>query len=311
MLADKLMSVVPPSGSRALFAGGSSNSTVIDYIEISSPGNATDFGDLTVGRSNFTGTDNGKSDRGLFAGGSSGGVYMNTIDYVTISSPGNATDFGDLWDGLYAPAGCSNGTNDRGVFSGGVGQPWDDGQNTIGYVTISTTSNTTDFGDLTQSKYASCSCSNGTSDRGINSGGTGSYPGTVSQVTIAYFTISSTGNATDFGDQVAASSQGATSNGTLDRGVNCGGDTAGSLDYIQYVTISSTGNAADLGDLTFATAWVGATSSGEGDVAVVGGIGAANSGIDYFTISTTGNASDFGDLSVARSSLATASNGLS
>jgi hypothetical protein len=311
MLADKLMSVVPSSGSRALFAGGGSYSNVIDYIEISTPGNATDFGDLTVARAYFTGTDNGKSDRAIFGGGNDGSSYVNTIDYVTISSPGNATDFGDLWDGLYAPSGCSNGSNDRGVFSGGVGQPWDDGQNTIGYVTISTTSNTTDFGDLTFARYMMGGCSNGTSERGVFWGGAGHRGGDVDKETIDYITISSTGNATDFGDQVAVSASGATSNGTSDRGVNCGGDKSGDFNYIQYVTISSTGNAADLGDLTVASSWIDATSSGEGDVAVVGAMGAANSGIDYFTISTTGNASDFGDLTVGRNAIAAAGNGLS
>lgn len=315
MLSDRLKSAVSSAGSRGLFAGSSSYSTVIDYIEISTPGNATDFGDLTVGRGYLTGADNGTSDRGLFAAGNSSGTYMNTIDYVTISSPGNATDFGDLWDGLYAPAGCSNGPNDRGVFGGGVGQPWDDGQNTIGYVTISTTSNTADFGDLTNARYSTQACSNGTNDRGVFWGGVGSH-GSSGEI-IDYVTISSTGNAADFGDEIVSgdgiNAAGATSNGTSERGVHCGGDNSGAFDTIQYITINSAGNAADFGDLTAASSWIAATSSGAGDVAVVGAIdsgGVNDSGIDYFTISTTGNASDFGDLSVARNGIAAVSNGL-
>jgi len=314
MLADKLMSVVSSSGSRGLFAGGSGYSDVIDYIEISTPGNATDFGNLTLARAYLKGTDNGISDRAIFGGGNDGSSYVNTIDYVTISSPGNATDFGDLWDGLYAPSGCSNGSNDRGVFGGGVGQPWDGGQNTIGYVTISTTSNTTDFGDLTYARYMMGSCSNGTGERGVFWGGAGHRGGDVDKEMIDYITISSTGNATDFGDQVGCYASGTTSNGTSDRGVNCGGGgPGGDLNNIQYITISSTGNATDFGDLTVVSTWVAATSSGVGDVAVVGSIdkgATANSGIDYFTISTTGNATDFGNLSVARSAPAAASNGL-
>ena len=35
---------------RGLFGGGGSNSNVIDFVTISSEGNATDFGDLSVGR---------------------------------------------------------------------------------------------------------------------------------------------------------------------------------------------------------------------------------------------------------------------
>lgn len=325
MLADKLKSVVVSStSSRGLFAGDSpwsspGNFTVIDYIEISTPGNATDFGDLTVGRGFLTGTDNGTSDRGLIAGGSKmttypTTVFMNTIDYVTISSPGNATDFGDLWDGLYGPGGCSNGPNDRGVFGGGNGQPSTQGQNTIGYVTISTTSNTTDFGDLTTKGYAIDGCSNGSNERGVFWGRQGHLSGAPGPSAIDYITISSTGNATDFGDPTGArTAYGATSNGTSDRGVNCGGDNAGAKNTIDYITISSTGNATDFGDLTAASSWVAATSNGTGDVAVVGAIdsgGVNNSGIDYFTISTTGNASDFGDLSAAREGPTAVSNGL-
>jgi len=71
--------VVPASGSagagvwygdRGVFAGGWSPTTnTIDYVTISTPGNATDFGNLTSGRSNFTGLSN--SVRGVFAGGQS------------------------------------------------------------------------------------------------------------------------------------------------------------------------------------------------------------------------------------------------
>ena len=282
MLSDRLKSVVSSSSaSRGLFGGG-------------------------------YGTDNGTSDRGLFAAGSSSGTYVNTIDYVTISSPGNATDFGDLWDGLYSPGGCSNGPNDRGVFGGGVGQPWDGGQNTIGYVTISTTSNTTDFGDLTLARYALSGCSNGSNERGVFWSGAGDEE--AAKITIDYITINSAGNASDFGDTGQETmGAGVTSNGTSDRGVSCGGSMSGTWDEIEYITISSTGNATDFGDLTAASAGLAATSSGTGDVAVVGAIdsgGINNSGIDYFTISTTGNASDFGDLSVARHALAAVSNGL-
>ena len=50
-----------------LTAGGSSSATnVIDFITLSSAGNATDFGDLTVSRYELGGGSGGSSTRGLF-----------------------------------------------------------------------------------------------------------------------------------------------------------------------------------------------------------------------------------------------------
>ena len=95
---------------RGIFGGGYSGSyeNTIDYVTISSPGNATDFGDLTVARRYLAATSNGTNDRGIFGGGYDGSARVNTIDYVTISTPGNATDFGDLIVARNALAATSN-----------------------------------------------------------------------------------------------------------------------------------------------------------------------------------------------------------
>jgi hypothetical protein len=84
-----------PWGSRAVFGGGftSVNVNTIDYVEISTPGNAVDFGDLTVARQSPAAASDGS--RAVFGGGFTS-VNVNTIDYVEISTPGNAVDFGDL-----------------------------------------------------------------------------------------------------------------------------------------------------------------------------------------------------------------------
>ena len=63
----------------------------MDYITISSTGNATDFGDLTRSAYYIGGACN--KTRGVFGGGNSA---TNVMDYITIASTGNATDFGDL-----------------------------------------------------------------------------------------------------------------------------------------------------------------------------------------------------------------------
>ena len=64
--------------------------------------------------------------------------------------------------------------------------------NTIDYITIATTGNATDFGDLTRTATEGGALANAT--RGMHTGG---YPYTNA---IDYVTIASIGNAVDFGD---------------------------------------------------------------------------------------------------------------
>ena len=70
-------------------------SKFINYFTMSTAGNASDFGDLTVARAMMPGLAN--PTRGIFAGGFAPGE-QNVIDFVTIASTGNATDFGDMFD---------------------------------------------------------------------------------------------------------------------------------------------------------------------------------------------------------------------
>ncbi len=99
----------PLASGRALFGGGYSgaNTNVIQYVEIQTTGNATDFGDLTVARRFPTACSS--STRGVFAGGYAS-ANSAVIDYVTIASAGNATSFGTLLVGGYRKGGCSNST---------------------------------------------------------------------------------------------------------------------------------------------------------------------------------------------------------
>ena len=70
--------------------------------------------------------------------------------------------------------------------------------NVIDYVTIASTGNASDFGNLTQARNALTGLSSNV--RGVNAGG--ATPS--KQNTIDYITIASTGDATDFGDLTAA-----------------------------------------------------------------------------------------------------------
>jgi hypothetical protein len=185
------------SSTRGICGGGVSPSSptavqnVIDYIQISTIGNALDFGDLTVARRTQNGVAASPT-RGVFVGGVSPSS-INTIEFITISSIGNAIDFGDaLFSGGYR-AGCSNTV--RAVYGGGYTSAGS--INSIEFLTIATTGNSVYFGDLTIRRYSGSSCSN--SVRGLFTGGNGG-PAVGTLNVIDYIIIASTGNALDFGD---------------------------------------------------------------------------------------------------------------
>jgi hypothetical protein len=97
-----------------------------------------------------------------------------------------------LSNALYNLAGCSSST--RGVFGGG----YDSGSTryaVIEYITIASTGNATNFGNLLNTTALLAACSSST--RGVFAGGTTDV--TYSNV-IQYITIASTGSAIDFGD---------------------------------------------------------------------------------------------------------------
>jgi len=235
-------------------------SNVIDYITIATTGNAADFGDLTQGRRNLNAFSS--QTRGIAAGGTtqSPAVKQNVIDYVTIATLGNATDFGDLQNPVSSdPTGFSSPT--RGVVAGGEApSPLNNGINVIDYVTIASTGNAQDFGDLTTVQ----SRGDGTSSniRGVIYSGK-RHPTSYSN-TIDYITIATTGNAQDFGDaQTAVNNLAATSNCL--RGVFGGGYVPGAnTNAISYMSLQSSGNSLTFGDLTVARREFGACSDGHG-----------------------------------------------
>jgi hypothetical protein len=189
--------------------------------------------------------------RGLFAGGGVSNTKYNIIDYITIATTGDATDFGDLTVAVNAPVSLSN--LNRAVFSGGNPGYSPYSINVMSYVNPSSTGDATDFGDLLYIQYGGGGVNGDT--RGIITGGYSSTDSTWLLNTLQYFTIASTGNATDFGDLIFKSGEAdATNNST--RGVIAGGNSPSwsTINQIQYITIASTGNATDFGDLTAAIA---------------------------------------------------------
>jgi hypothetical protein len=218
-------------------ANGTTVTDIIEYVEFSTKGKATDFGNASATSYLSAAVSNGS--RGVFALGYSGG-FVNNIDYITFASAGNATDFGDLTVARGGMAGGMNSTT-RGVFAGGFLS----GENYIDYITIASTGNATDFGDLLNSVYR-CG-GGGSSTRGIVGGGY-DHVSEGETNTIQYITIASTGNATDFGDLTdARHTYGGMSSSTR---MIFGSDNrvSDSSDVLDYVTIASTGNATDFGD---------------------------------------------------------------
>ena len=239
--------------------------------------------------------------RGVFGGGQAGPANTNTIEYINISSTGNSQDFGDLFQTRRLVSSCSSST--RGLFGGGYAPGF---VNTIDFITISSTGNAADFGDLTQSRYGPSACSSST--RGIFSGGNSpSVPPPGASNVIDYVTISSIGNAVDFGD-LTVSRWYNTSTSSPTRGITAGGATPAASNTIDYVTISSIGNAVDFGDLTQGRYGVSGCSNATRAL-FAGGQNPSSyfTIIDYVTISTLGNAVKFGDLTVTRGYLASCS----
>jgi hypothetical protein len=273
---------------RGVFGGGDTPTRIstIDYINISSTGNAVNFGNLTQSRSDLASGVCASSIRGIFAHGSAPPTSYNIIDYVTIASEGNAIDFGDSTQTTTSTASCSSST--RGLFAGVT--------NTIDYITIATIGNALDFGDLSQTRSTFSACSSST--RGVFGGG--ASPTFVS--TIDFVTIASTGNAVDFGD-LSQSVRAVASCSSSTRGLFAGGNTSPGVypALIDFITISSTGNAVKFGDLTAGIWFAGSCSSNIRGVFGGGSAGPAVTNIiSYVTIATTGNAQDFGDLTQAR-----------
>jgi len=236
--------------------------------------------------------------RGILAGGYAGTGTNDTIDYINVDTTGNALDFGNLnSDGHgYCLAGTASRT--RAVFFGGRDDPSPASSfNVIQYLTISSTGDSIDFGDIT-GRNAYFMQAGGNSTRGITSGGSTS-PGNVLSNDIQYVTISATGNSIEFGDLTQTTSAGDSVSSSTRMIVVAGRSAPStSTNVIQFITISTLGNAADFGD-TLSTGLVvcGSSNSVRG---VYGAFAPATNIIEYITMATLGNGTDFGDLTIGK-----------
>ena len=133
----------------------------IDYVTISTTGNAADFGDCSTVIWNTRGGNCGNAIRGLICGGGDP-LPTNIIQFVTISTLGDTVDFGDRTVAKGQTAHMSSTI--RGVFAGAGEKD----TNVADYVQIMTTGNAVDFGDLS---------ANGSSGYGWAAGATNGHGG--------------------------------------------------------------------------------------------------------------------------------------
>ena len=289
----KAPKIIPPYGVDA-------GNTFDGAITMNSP----DYMYFPTGR-----TDERGRGRGLLMQGYSGGEF-NSIIYINIQSLGNTKDFGDTTENVYSNVGGGNGL--RGIFAGGYSgnNSPDTDLNIIDYVTIATTGNAKDFGNLSNNLRYPGAVSNST--RMVILGG-----GAPRLNVIEYLTIASTGNATDFGD-LDGGTRGSNCNSMMSptRGIVAGGNDAPGAKYnsMEYITIATTGNSQDFGDLSDPAAGQGAGGNCSSTTRGVVHLGMTSPNrvntIEYVTIATLGDTTDFGDLTQQKSSSSPCSNSL-
>ena len=227
--------------------------------------------------------------RGIIFGGFEPGIGHVMIQQFEVSTLGNTSSFGDLIESTYSNGGgCSSET--RGL-TGGSGP----GSNTIQYITIASSGDSIDFGDLSVGRGYSSGTSSST--RGIWVAGATPSANTN---TIDYAEISTLGNAADFGDISSLTNDVGTC-ASPTRGIVAGG--AAGRDVIEYVTFASKGNATDFGTMKRQSEYSGHSNT------VRGIFMSRHNGSESVTLATGGNAQYFADLRInARLECATTGN---
>ena len=283
-------------GDRGIRGGGwSPNNSGIGYVDITSTGNASNFGTMGQTARGRGAASNGS--RGMWLGGRSQSPGPDAqCEYITFASTGNGTNFGEM----NFPGGYSSGTSDgtKAFAMGNAGYA-----NNIDYFTFTSTGNGTDFGDMVYGRYAQDSGSYG--NRAVIAGSRDSS----NYQHMDYFTMGTTsGNASDFGEMTGRADC-CLVNSAVGRAVICGGgpgsDQVGNI--MEYVDMSVLSNASDFGDLNNTRGQLGSGGCANATRGLIwggctsGGGGAITSNIQYIEIATTSNSTDFGTMQSANS----------
>ena len=272
---------------------------VIQFINLTTTGNAVDFGDDSKNIKWCSGA--GSRTRAIWSG-SYNPATTDNIRFSTFASQGDTIDFGDMSYTAVFNSSASDST--RVVMFGGSQSP--DRVNTMEYITITHLGNSVDFGDMTYiNNYATAF---GSPTRGVFSGGYSPSSGVNTQ---NYITYSTTGNAADFGDLTYTNTAASKGKSNAVVGLVVGGQSGGTYSSTtNRVTIASLGSAIDDGGFGSTGTYMGAMSSSI-RLVMAGGIrgGSISNAISFKQIMTRGDFFDFGDLSAQVANTDAHSNG--
>ena len=276
-------------GHRGIIVGGGSPAATSDmeFHTISTFGSATDFGDLYAQDRNVSNGQAGNSTRMVIMCGDKPGPNIHSdISSINFSSGGTSDSGNNMTLARRLIAGFSNST--RACAAGGY-EPYSD---VIDFTTISSLSTGVDFGNLSAQRWFPTGSSSST--RGVIIAGYNASNTALN--TIEYVTISTTGNAIDFGDaQTTGQNLGAANNST--RIVFAEGGSPSIVNTISFLTTATTGNATDFGDIIGTNRRDGGgTSSPTRGIFSCGYDGSSfHDEQDAVELATTGNSVDFGD----------------
>ena len=181
----------------------------------------------------------------------------------------------------------------RGLIMGGSGAT-----DTVEYITISTTGNGQDFGNLDDGTMLTSGCSSST--RGLVMGGR--LSSNVQTNRIEFLTIQTLGNGAQFGDLTKTNDYGSIGNlGNATRGMVQGGVNPAHSDAdmgvdMNYVTIASQGDAVKFGECSVTHYASAATFSSPTRGVISGGGNPGINTTEFVTIASTGDALGFGEL---------------
>ena len=277
------------SSTRGVFIGGEDANpgyNSIHYVTFASSGGAIDFGELSHPGSDaggyypFVASNQTRAVTSYGYGAAAPTQNRSAQEYITIATTGNGKEWADVSAAgtRFGGGTCSSPT--RGIFIGGVQSAagiYDESQGDVQtaagagvdymrYLTFSTIGSSEHFGNLTSTYGGQYLTATSNSTRGIIMGGapSGSYPNATNN--IAYITMTSGGQETNFGD-LTVRRWIASALASETRAVCAGGQLQSAPSWsntMDYVTIQTTGDATDFGDLTTDRAWIGAASDVHG-----------------------------------------------
>jgi hypothetical protein len=253
----------------------------IQRYSYTSASNATDEGDLTIGR--YGPSSQKSTDYGYTSGGS--GTANGTNDKFPFASGGNASSAGSLVTVQYAPMGQSSA--DYGYVSGGSAP-----SNVIQKFPFASdwSGTSTDVGDLTVARWYGCSQSSSTD--GFTAAGNPGYYNVIDK-----FPFSTDANAADHGDLTGGVGYGPAGHSSTTEGYRSGGYTGSRHNTIDRFSFDSNTTATDHGDLITALASTSGSSQSEYGYTAGGySPGGGQNAIQKFAFGSGANASDVADL---------------